>query len=36
MVFSKPPDALAGPYEDIPVHKECTLMDYEVRLCFQT
>lgn len=30
MIFSKPNDALAGPYEDIPVDKECTLMDYEV------
>jgi len=24
------PDALAGPFEDIPVHVECTSMDYEV------
>ena len=31
MVFSKPVDALAGPYEPIPIDKECTLMDYEVR-----
>ena len=32
MIFSKPVDALAGPFEDIPIHKECSLMDYEVRL----
>ena len=30
MIFSKPNDALNGPYDDIPVDKECTLMDYEV------
>ncbi|TVY19602.1 Fumarylacetoacetate hydrolase domain-containing protein 2 [Lachnellula arida] len=33
-VFTKPPDALAGPYEDILVHEECQLMDYEAELCF--
>ncbi|KAH8808636.1 fumarylacetoacetate hydrolase family protein [Xylogone sp. PMI_703] len=30
LIFTKPVDALAGPFEDIPVDKECTLMDYEV------
>jgi hypothetical protein len=30
MIFSKPVDALAGPFEDIPIDKQCTLMDYEV------
>jgi 2-keto-4-pentenoate hydratase/2-oxohepta-3-ene-1,7-dioic acid hydratase in catechol pathway len=34
VVFTKPPDALAGPFEDIPVHRECKLMDYEAELCF--
>jgi hypothetical protein len=24
-------DALAGPFEDIPIHPECKEMDYEVR-----
>jgi 2-keto-4-pentenoate hydratase/2-oxohepta-3-ene-1,7-dioic acid hydratase in catechol pathway len=30
VVFMKPPDALAGPFEDIPIHAECKMMDYEV------
>ncbi|KAJ4986252.1 fumarylacetoacetate hydrolase family protein [Stagonosporopsis vannaccii] len=34
VTFTKPPDALAGPYEDIPVHPECKFMDYEAELCF--
>ncbi|KAI9740330.1 MAG: hypothetical protein M1834_004909 [Cirrosporium novae-zelandiae] len=32
-VFTKPPDALAGPFEDITVNKECqATMDYEGEL----
>ncbi|KAH7081442.1 fumarylacetoacetate hydrolase family protein [Paraphoma chrysanthemicola] len=34
VTFTKPPDALAGPFENIPVHKECQWMDYEAELCF--
>jgi len=30
VIFTKPPDALAGPFEDIPIHFECKMMDYEV------
>ncbi|KAL2061487.1 hypothetical protein VTL71DRAFT_6864 [Oculimacula yallundae] len=33
MIFSKPVDALAGPYEDIPIDQECKFMDYEGELC---
>lgn len=36
MIFSKPVDALADPYEDIPVDRECTMMDYEVRVLAYT
>ncbi|KAL1898528.1 hypothetical protein Sste5346_003432 [Sporothrix stenoceras] len=32
-IFTKPPDALAGPYEDIPIPKACLEMDYEAELC---
>lgn len=32
-MFTKPPDALAGPYEDIPIHPEChSHLDYEGEL----
>ncbi|KAH7159412.1 fumarylacetoacetate hydrolase family protein [Dactylonectria estremocensis] len=31
-IFTKPPDALAGPYEDIWVHPSCQSMDYEAEL----
>jgi len=32
-VFTKPADALAGPYEDIPIYKDChATMDYEGEL----
>ncbi|KAF1955082.1 hypothetical protein CC80DRAFT_566401 [Byssothecium circinans] len=34
VIFTKPADALAGPFEDVPIHKECKHMDYEVELCF--
>ncbi|KAK5327270.1 hypothetical protein LTR43_006425 [Exophiala xenobiotica] len=34
VIFKKAPDALAGPYEDIPIHPECqSQMDYEAELC---
>ncbi|KAF2099823.1 hypothetical protein NA57DRAFT_65709 [Rhizodiscina lignyota] len=33
VIFTKPPDALAGPYEDVPVHPECqSHLDYEGEL----
>jgi len=32
VVFTKPSDALAGPFEDIPINKECQFMDYEGEL----
>jgi 2-keto-4-pentenoate hydratase/2-oxohepta-3-ene-1,7-dioic acid hydratase in catechol pathway len=32
-VFTKPPGALAGPFEDIPVNAQCLHMDYEGELC---
>ena len=31
--FNKPSGALAGPYEDIPIHKEAKELDYEGELC---
>ncbi|ETS87777.1 hypothetical protein PFICI_01605 [Pestalotiopsis fici W106-1] len=31
-VFTKPPDALNGPFEDVRVHPDCTNMDYEGEL----
>lgn len=31
-VFKKPPDALAGPLDDVNIHPECTNMDYEGEL----
>ncbi|KAJ8117757.1 hypothetical protein OPT61_g1132 [Boeremia exigua] len=34
VVFTKPPDALAGPYDDIPINNACEMMDYEAELCF--
>lgn len=33
-VFTKPPDALAGPYEDVPIHPSCAELDYEAELAF--
>ncbi|KAF9888887.1 hypothetical protein FE257_008257 [Aspergillus nanangensis] len=33
VIFTKPPDALAGPYDAIPVDSRCTNMDYEGELC---
>ncbi|EXJ57736.1 uncharacterized protein A1O5_12526 [Cladophialophora psammophila CBS 110553] len=34
VIFKKPADALAGPFEDIPIHPECqSQMDYEAELC---
>ena len=33
VIFTKPPDALAGPFEDIPVDSCCKNMDYEGELC---
>lgn len=33
VIFTKPPDALAGPYEDIPIDSRCMNMDYEGELC---
>jgi 2-keto-4-pentenoate hydratase/2-oxohepta-3-ene-1,7-dioic acid hydratase in catechol pathway len=33
VIFTKGEDALAGPYEDIPINKKCTDMDYEGELC---
>jgi 2-keto-4-pentenoate hydratase/2-oxohepta-3-ene-1,7-dioic acid hydratase in catechol pathway len=32
VVFTKPGDSLAGPYEDIPVDERCELLDYEGEL----
>ncbi|KAF2264262.1 hypothetical protein CC78DRAFT_568399 [Lojkania enalia] len=32
-IFTKPPDALAGPLDDIPIHKDCqSQLDYEGEL----
>jgi transcription initiation factor TFIIH subunit 2 len=32
-VFTKPPDAIAGPLDDIPIHKDCqSQLDYEGEL----
>ncbi|KAL2845111.1 fumarylacetoacetate hydrolase family protein [Aspergillus pseudodeflectus] len=33
VVFIKPPDALAGPFEDIHIDRRCLDMDYEGELC---
>ncbi|KIV77302.1 hypothetical protein PV11_09109 [Exophiala sideris] len=34
VIFKKAADALAGPYEDVPVHPDCQgEMDYEAELC---
>ena len=33
VLFTKPQDALAGPYDDIPVNTKCLNMDYEGELC---
>ncbi|KAI1409825.1 hypothetical protein F5Y13DRAFT_169011 [Hypoxylon sp. FL1857] len=33
VVFTKPPDALAGPYSEIIVPPEAKMMDYEAELC---
>ncbi|KAF5255992.1 hypothetical protein FOXYS1_13560 [Fusarium oxysporum] len=33
VIFMKPADALAGPYDDITIPKEAHLMDYEGELC---
>lgn len=33
VVFVKPADALAGPYDDITIPAHALLMDYEVELC---
>ncbi|KAL5356332.1 hypothetical protein BJX96DRAFT_162389 [Aspergillus floccosus] len=33
VIFTKPPDALAGPYDAIPVDKRCMELDYEGELC---
>ncbi|KAK7425082.1 hypothetical protein QQZ08_008359 [Neonectria magnoliae] len=33
VIFTKPPDALAGPFESIPVPAACLSMDYEAELC---
>lgn len=33
VIFTKPPDALAGPYDAIPVDSCCTNLDYEGELC---
>lgn len=33
VVFTKTNDALAGPYEDIPINAKCLEMDYEGELC---
>ncbi|KAJ3464859.1 hypothetical protein MRS44_009645 [Fusarium solani] len=32
-IFTKPPDALAGPFEDISINPICANMDYEAELC---
>lgn len=33
VIFTKPPDALAGPYDPILVDSRCTDLDYEGELC---
>ncbi|KAM5358499.1 hypothetical protein ACJZ2D_015224 [Fusarium nematophilum] len=33
VIFTKPADALAGPFEDVPVPSACISMDYEAELC---
>uniref|UniRef100_A0A8H7NBL4 Fumarylacetoacetase-like C-terminal domain-containing protein n=1 Tax=Bionectria ochroleuca TaxID=29856 RepID=A0A8H7NBL4_BIOOC len=33
VVFTKPPNALAGPFENIPIPVICHSMDYEAELC---
>nr|ALM31954.1 decarboxylase_GME686 [Daldinia eschscholzii IFB-TL01] len=33
VIFTKPSDALTGPYSDVPVPPEAELMDYEGELC---
>ncbi|KAE8337409.1 hypothetical protein BDV24DRAFT_154359 [Aspergillus arachidicola] len=33
VIFTKPPDALAGPYDPIVVDPQCTELDYEGELC---
>ncbi|KAK5560803.1 hypothetical protein LTR46_001111 [Exophiala xenobiotica] len=33
VIFTKPNDALAGPYESIGINPKCTEMDYEGELC---
>ncbi|KAJ6110219.1 hypothetical protein N7486_002454 [Penicillium sp. IBT 16267x] len=33
VVFTKPADALAGPFEDVPINPACLNMDYEAELC---
>jgi 2-keto-4-pentenoate hydratase/2-oxohepta-3-ene-1,7-dioic acid hydratase in catechol pathway len=33
VIFTKGEDALADSYEDIPINKKCTDMDYEGELC---
>ncbi|PVH83861.1 fumarylacetoacetate hydrolase family protein [Cadophora sp. DSE1049] len=33
VIFIKPSDALAGPYDEIPIPKHASLMDYEGELC---
>lgn len=33
VIFTKPNDALAGPYEDIPINPKLLEMDYEGELC---
>jgi hypothetical protein len=32
VVFTKPDDSLAGPYEDIPIDSRCLNIDYEAEL----
>ncbi|KIW05996.1 uncharacterized protein PV09_03179 [Verruconis gallopava] len=34
LVVIRPQDALAGPFEDIPINPQCHAMDYEAELCF--
>ncbi|KAE8366465.1 fumarylacetoacetate hydrolase family protein [Aspergillus caelatus] len=33
VIFTKPPDALTGPYDDILTDSSCTNLDYEGELC---
>ncbi|KAF5021356.1 hypothetical protein F66182_6601 [Fusarium sp. NRRL 66182] len=33
VIFTKPADALAGPFEDVPVPSACDQMDHEAELC---